>query len=144
MGLHKILKIVALILGLAGIVLWFMLVAKGDEAVKATGEGVSPLLIVAYIIMGIVLLFVLVFVLKGLFEGNLKKTLLSVGTFLAICLVGYIMASSSTEGLRPVEGETLTESTSKWVGTGLNTFYILAIIAIAVMVFSGVKRLTSK
>jgi hypothetical protein len=34
----------------------------------------------------------------------------------------------------------LSESGSKWVGTGLYSFYILAIIAIGTMIFSGFKK----
>ena len=85
MGLHKILKIVALILGVAGLIFWVLLVAKGDEVVKSTGEGVDPLIYIAYITLAIVLLFVVIFVLKGIFAGNLKKTLLSIGAFFSNC-----------------------------------------------------------
>jgi len=38
----------------------------------------------------------------------------------------------------------VTESTSKWVGTGLYTFYILGIGAILSIVYSGVKGIFSK
>ncbi|MFT6687978.1 MAG: hypothetical protein ACJAX7_000987, partial [Saprospiraceae bacterium] len=62
MGLHKILKIVALILSVAGIIFLAMIVAKGDEVVQATGEGVDGYLFVAYITFAIVLFFVIVFV----------------------------------------------------------------------------------
>ncbi len=144
MGLYKILKIVALLLSVAGIAFWFMLISKGDEAVKATGEGVSPMLVIAYITMVIVLLFVVVFVLQGIFAGNLKKTLMSVGAFLVILIISYAMSSSSTVGLPPVDDIPVTESTSKWVGTGLNAFYILAVLAIGSMVFSGFKKVTSR
>jgi len=144
MGLHKILKIVALILGVAGLIFWAMLVAKGDDAVKATGEGVDPLLYIGYITLAIVLLFVIVFVLKGIFAGDLKKTLLSVGAFLVVVIIAYVMASDSVEGLPLIDGKAISASGSKWVSTGLNTFYILAIAAIGAMVFSGVKKLTNK
>jgi len=144
MGLHKILKIVALILGVAGLIFWAMLVSKGDDAVKATGEGVDPLLYIGYITLAIVLLFVIVFVLKGIFAGDLKKTLLSVGAFLVVVIVAYVMASDSIEGLPLIDGKEISASGSKWVSTGLNTFYILAIAAIGAMVFSGVKKLTNK
>jgi Na+/proline symporter len=144
MGLHKILKIVALLLGLAGLIFWVMLVAKGDDVVKSTGEGVDPLIYIAYITLVIVLLFVLVFVLKGIFAGNLKKTLLIVGAFLAIVIVSYMMSSGSVKGLPLIEGEPISESGSKWVSTGLNTFYILAIGAISAMAISGLKKLTGR
>ncbi|MAO07863.1 MAG: hypothetical protein CL596_04035 [Alteromonas sp.] len=144
MGLHKILKIVALILGVVGIVFWFLILSKGDDAIEATGEGVDPMLYIAYITLGIVLLFVLIFVLKGIFSGDLKKTLMSVGAFLVVVVIGYVMSSGSIEGLPLVDGAPVTESTSKWVGAGLNTFYILALLAILAMIFSGFKKITSK
>lgn len=144
MGLYKILKIVALLLSVAGIVFWFMLISKGDEAVKATGEGVSPMLIIAYVTMAIVLLFVVVFVLQGIMAGNIKKTLTSVGAFAVILIISYVMSSGSIEGLPLVDDAPVTEGTSKLVGTGLNAFYILAVLAIGSMVFSGFKKVTSK
>lgn len=145
MGLHKILKIVALILGVVGLIFWALLISKGDEAVKATGEGVDPLLYIGYITLAIVLLFVIVFVLKGIFAGDLKKTFLSVGAFLAVIILSYVLASGSVDGLPLVkDGEVISESGSKWVGTGLIAFYILAIGAIGAMVFFGVKKITNK
>lgn len=144
MGLYKILKIVALLLSVAGIIFWFMLISKGDEAVKATGEGVSPMLMIAYITMAIVLLFVLIFVLQGIMAGNIKKTLMSVGAFAVILIIAYAMSSGSTEGLPLVDDAPVTEGTSKLVGTGLNAFYILAVLAIGSMAFSGFKKVTSR
>ena len=47
----------------------------------------------------------------------------------------YTIVDDSTE---------LTESTSKWVGAGLYAFYILAILAIGAMIFSGIKKMTSR
>jgi hypothetical protein len=38
------------------------------------------------------------------------------------------------------DGEVLSAAGSRWVGTGLRTFYILAVGAIGAMIFSGVKR----
>ncbi|NND61943.1 MAG: hypothetical protein HKN48_01985 [Flavobacteriaceae bacterium] len=142
MGLYKILKIVALILGVAGLVFWAMLVSKGDDVVKATGEGVDPLMYIAYIVFAIVVLFVLIFVLKGLAAGNIKKTLISIGAFLVVVAISYALAQGVETPLQ--DGEMLSESGSKWVGAGLYTFYILAIVAIGSMVLSGVKKLTSR
>lgn len=142
MGLHKIIKIVALVLSLVGIVLFAMLVSTGDEVIEQTGESVDGYMYVAYIMFALVLLFVLIFVLKGIFAGNLKKTLISVGLFLLIGIISYMMASSSVEGLPLVDEKVISESSSKWVGTGLYAFYILAIMAIGAMIFSGIKKLT--
>ncbi len=144
MGLYKIFKIVAMLLGFAGLIFWFLLISKGDDAVKATGAGVAPLLYIAYVIMAIVLGLVTVFVLKGVMSGDVKKTLISVGAFLAVLLISYVMASGSIEGLTPADKPEVTESTSKWVGTGLIAFYILAVVAVTTMAFSGVKKVITK
>lgn len=144
MGLHKIFKIIALLLGLAGVVFWFLLVSKGDDYVKMTGEGVSPMLYTGYIIMAIVVIMVVLFVVTGVMAGNVKKTLMSVGAFLAVVMIAYALASGSTEGLPLVNNEVVSEGTSRMVGTGLIAFYILAFGAIASMLFSGVKKVTTK
>ena len=140
MNLHKILKIVALLLGVAGVIFLAMIIAKGDEAVSATGEGVDGFLYVAYITFAITIVFVLFFVLKGIFAGNIKNTLISVGAFLLIVVIAYVLADGNQMPMQ--EGEMLSESGSKWVGTGLYTFYILAILAVGSMVFSGIKKVT--
>lgn len=140
MALHKILKIIALILGVVGVIFLAMIIAKGDEVVEATGEGVDGFLYVAYITFAITIAFVLFFVLKGLAAGNIKNTLISIGAFLLIVVIAYVLADGNPMPMQ--EGEMLSESGSKWVGTGLNTFYILAVLAIGAMVFSGIKKVT--
>ncbi|MAP81826.1 MAG: hypothetical protein CL526_12150 [Aequorivita sp.] len=140
MALHKILKIVALLLSVAGIIFLAMIIAKGDTAIVETGEGVDGFIYVAYITFAITVAFVLLFVLKGIFAGNLKSTLMSVGAFLLIIAISYVLADSNQ--LTAQDGGLLSESASKWVGTGLYAFYILAIIAVGSMVFGGIKKVT--
>lgn len=142
MGLHKILRIVALILSVAGIIFLGMIVSKGDDAIRQTGEYLDGFLYVAYIIFAIVLFFVIIFVLKGLMAGDIKKTLIILGAFLAIVIISYVMANGVETEMR--DGEILSASGSKWVSTGLNVFTILGIVAIGSMVSSGVKKLISK
>ena len=142
MGLHKILKIVALILSVAGIIFLAMIVSKGDDAVRQTGEGLDGFLYVAYIMLAIVLFFVIIFVRKGILAGNIKNTLIIIGAFLAIVVVSYVMADGVEIVMK--DGKVLSASGSKWVSTGLYMFYALGVIAIGTMVFSGVKKLIVK
>jgi Na+/proline symporter len=143
MGLLKIIKILALVLSLVGVILYIMIFLKGDQAIKDTlfnGEDVVALdwaLYVTYIIFALVLAFVLFFALKGLVSGNVKKTLLPIIVLLVIVVISYVLADGTEMQLK--EG-ILSESGSKWVGTGLYSFYILAIIAIGTMIFSGFKK----
>tara|TARA_B100000795_G_scaffold123450_1_gene91974 strand:- start:664 stop:1095 length:432 start_codon:yes stop_codon:yes gene_type:complete len=143
MGLHKIFKIVALVLGVAGVLLWGALVAKGDEAVIASGgEGLDLFLYVAYLTFAIVLVIVVLFVIKGIADGDIKKTLMSLGAFLLIFVIAYVMADGVESFTK--DGELVTAQTSRYIGTGLYAFYILAFVAVIAMAFSGVKKLTTR
>lgn len=134
MGLHKILRIVALLLAVAGIVALAMVLINGN--------GLDAQLYIAYITLALTLFIVLVYVLKETFSGNLKKTLMSIGAFLLVVIIAYVMSEGVETEMR--DGELLSASGSKWVGTGLNTFYILAVVAIGSMIYSGIKKATTR
>ena len=67
--MHKILKIVAAVLSLVGIVSLVRIIAAGDEALKTGGEDglFEPMAWIGYIILGLTILFVIIFVLQNLF-----------------------------------------------------------------------------
>ena len=134
MGLHKILKWVALGLAIIG-ALFVVLLMSGNDAM------IDNMLYIAYIVLALILVIVLIFVLKGLLAGNIKKTLMSVGLFLAVVIVSYLISSGSDLNLEPFADQGVTESTSKNIGMGLYTFYILAIVAVASMALSGLKKI---
>ncbi|PKQ46823.1 hypothetical protein [Confluentibacter flavum] len=141
MDLHKILKIVAIILSVIGAGLALVIIS-GDEATAINMSG--NMLMVAYVILAIVLILVLIYVIKGLFSGNIKKTLMSVGAFIAVILISYVLSSGTDLDLTPFnsKGLGITEAISKNVGAGLIAFYILGFLAIASMVFSGFKKIS--
>ena len=145
--LHKILKIVAAVLSLAGIISLIRIIAAGDEAIE-TGEKaglVEPMAWIAYIILGLVLLFVVVFVVKNLFTNTsgLKNTLIGVGAFAAVLIISYVVAGGDTKQYKLQDGFA-TESQSHMVGAGLTAFYVLILVAALAMIFSGVKKVISK
>lgn len=142
--MHKILKIVAAALGLIGIVFLIRIISVGDEAIKAGDDAsVDPIAYVAYIILGLTLVFVLFFVLKNLFTntGSLKNTLVGVGAFAAVLVVSYVLSSGSDAGDYFYNGVAATEGESHMVGAGLIAFYILICGAAAAMLLSGVKKM---
>ena len=143
MTLHKILKYVALVIGVVGLILWGRVLMTGDEAIESSADVqasvVTPFLYVAYFIFALIVLLVLVYVIKGLFTGNIKKTLLSVGVFILIIVVAYLVSGGTAMTMN--DGEVISADTVHWVGAGLITFYILAAAAILLMVISGVKKL---
>ncbi|BAO75216.1 hypothetical protein [Winogradskyella sp. PG-2] len=149
MNLHKILKIVAAVIGLAGIIFLVRIVATGDDAIK-TGEKaglVDPMAWVAYIILGLTLLFVVVFVLKNLFTNTagLKNTLIGVGAFAAVLIIAYVVSGGDTTAYELQEDNTFaSDGQSTMVGAGLVAFYILLAVAAGAMIFAGVKKTISK
>ena len=140
--MYKILKIVAAVLGLVGIIFLIRIISVGDEAIKAGDDGsVDPMAYVAYVILGITLLFVLYFVLKNLFtSGSLKGTLIGVGAFAAVLVIGYLV-SGGDPTVYKYNGLPATPGESQMVGAGLVAFYILMVAAAAAMVLSGIKKM---
>ena len=138
MGLHKIIKIIGLIISLIGIAFLGTMIMKGDEIIKETGAGIDGFIYTAYFIFALVLVAVIVFGFKGLLSGNIKNTLIILGVFVVVIAISYVLADGTPMELN--DGGMLSESGSKWVGAGLYTFYILGAVAIASMIFSGFKK----
>ncbi|SDG61797.1 hypothetical protein [Winogradskyella thalassocola] len=148
--MHKILKIVAAIISVLGIIFLGRIIAKGDDEIKAAALAgdtaiVDPMAITAYIILGLVLLFVVVFVLKNLFTNTagLKNTLIGVGAFAAVLIISYVLSGGDAMQYKLQDGFA-TEGQSTMVGAGLVAFYILLAVAAITMIFSGVKKVISK
>lgn len=141
MPIYRIFKIIAIILGVIGSIYLGMVIYKGDDVITATGEGVSGFLIVSYITFGITILLVLLFVLKGLFSGNVKRTLIPIAGFLIVVVISYALADGTPMQLR--EGDALSGSGAKWVETGLYVFYIMGVLAIGSMIYTSIKKTIS-
>ncbi|WP_416446572.1 hypothetical protein ACH3O9_09325 [Leeuwenhoekiella sp. A16] len=143
--LHKVLKIIAYILSLLGGIWLIRILLAGDEAITASGDLqnslVTPFIYIAYATLLIILIFVIGFVLVNLFThaDSLKSTLIGLGAFLAVIGISYALSSGEEVQMR--DGEVLSASGSHWVEAGIYAFYILAVVAILAMVFSGVKKL---
>ena len=143
MGLYKIIKYLAFALGIVGAVFALMIMAGDETAADTMGSNV---LYITYAVLILAILLVLIYVVKGLFTGNIKKTLLTVGIFVLIIVISFVLSSGTDLDLTPfiAKGADITVATSKNVGAGLYAFYILAVAAIGSMVFSGVKKIFNK
>jgi uncharacterized membrane protein YqhA len=138
--MHKLVKIAAIIISVLSVIFLGLLMANSDAE---NNSWISPLIYISYFILAACIALVLVFVLKNLFSNkdNLKRTLIVVGLFLGVVLISYILADSSDV---KANGEIVSGSTSKWVSTGLNVFYILALAAICAMVWTGFNKLIKR
>lgn len=139
MNTHKIIKIIAFALAILGSIFALMIMTGSDAMI-------DNILYITYAVLGLVIALVVIFVLKGLVTGDIKKTLMSVGAFLAIIFISYGLSSGTDLDLQPFndKGLGITESISKNVGAGLYAFYVLAVLAIGSMLFGGVKKIFNK
>lgn len=149
MNFQKIVKIVAGLLGVLGVVFLFRIIGAGDEEIKmaaAMGDygTVSPLISIAQLILVVSVAATVIFSLLNLFGDSqkLKKSLISVGFLVVVVGLAYALSSGVETPLK--DGEVLSASGARWVETGIRVFYYLAAIAVGAMAFSGAKRLINR
>ncbi|HLT32649.1 MAG TPA: hypothetical protein VKZ98_02565 [Aquaticitalea sp.] len=139
MNLYKIIKYLAFGFGIIGIILTFMIMSDNLGAL-------DYILYLTYLILFIIIALVLIYVIKGVFAGNIKKTLLSLGLFLGVLIISYFLSSGTDLDLKPFndKGLGITESISKNVGAGLYAFYILMFGAIVAMLVASTKKMFNR
>jgi len=147
--MHKIVKIALIVIGLIGAVLWFLLPEREMPAAEAAQSGaMNGMFIITYILLAIAIIASLLFTLKNLFSNpaSLKKTLMVIGGFLLIVGIAYVLASGTDVSIEEMaaRGIETSEGTIRRIGMGLNVFFILTVIAVALMVLPGIKKLFSK
>ncbi len=149
MKIQKLVTYLALLLGVLGMFFQGMIIFKGNDAIKSAAMGgdygtVSLMVGLAFIILIVVVAVTVIFSLitLGSNPAKLKRAIISIASFGLIILIGYLFSSGDITPLK--DGEMLSASGSRWVETGLRTFYFLAIIAIGLMFYSGVKKFIKK
>lgn len=141
----RILNIVKIVIGVLAAILFVRIMIESDDLIKDSADLqnslISPDLYLAYVVLGITVVLVLIFTLVGVFKGNIKKTLISVGLFAVVILISYFgLAGDFGTGFAISDTETLSLSGAKWIGAGLYTFYLLALAAVLAMFVSTVKK----
>ncbi len=149
MNIQTIVKIISAVFGLLGAIFLFRIIGAGDEEIKmAASMGdfgtVSPLVSLAIAILSITVIVTVLFSLLSLASSpeKLKKSLVFIVCFLLITGIAYALSSGVETPMK--DGEMLSASGSRWVETGLRMFYILSILAVLSMVFSGAKKILKR
>jgi len=150
--MHKLVKIALIVVGIIGLILWFLLPDKDMPASEAIQSGpMNFMFIIMYLLLAVAVIFSLFFALKKLFStpGSLKKALFVLGGLAVVVAISYGLSSSdeASEVVKTFADNpniTATESTVKKIGMGLNVFFILTIIAVGLMLWSGLKKLFVK
>lgn len=138
MNLSKILTRGALIYGANAFIFWVLLVRAEDP-----GTYIDMMMYMTYLVFVIAVVLTLIFSIKNILTdgAKMKYMLKYVIGFVVVFGLSYVLANGD---MTKVGDLTITESTSKWIGTGLYSFYILTLITFASIIYSGVKGLFSK
>tara|TARA_B100000809_G_C15135708_1_gene530474 strand:+ start:3435 stop:3878 length:444 start_codon:yes stop_codon:yes gene_type:complete len=147
MNIQKIIKIVALVIGLIAVFFLVQIMMLGDEAIKADADNqvvLSWFANLAYIVLAIAAITAVVFSLVNLVShpDKLKKALMSLGVFALVLIVAWFASSGVETEL--TDGTMLSVNGSKMIEAGIKAFYILILLAAGLMLFFGVKKMISK
>ena len=140
MNVYKISKILVIILGIIASIL-FVSTLGMEVTMENNSYIVDYFIYISYIAMAVAFFSVVYFVFKNLIthKEQLKRALISLGIFAAIILVAFILADSTEVKLK--DGGAITSTASKLISTSLNTFYILAVISVGVLGWTGFSKI---
>ena len=140
MNVYKISKILVIILGIIASIL-FVSTLGMEVSMDNNSYIVDYFIYISYIAMAVAFFSVVYFVFKNLIthKEQLKRALISLGIFAAIILVAFILADSTEVKLK--DGGVITSTASKLISTSLYTFYILAIISVGVLGWTGFSKI---
>ena len=148
--MHKIIKIVLIVLGVLSAILWYSLPASDMPPSQAIESLPMDLMFkIVFLLLLLATAASVFFGLKKTFtsEGGLKRVLKTLAFAGVLTLVGYLMAGGEeavVEAVQTERGLTTTVGTVKTIGTLLNIFFGMVLIAIVLMVIPSLKRLTGR
>jgi hypothetical protein len=146
MNTQKIFTYLALAFGVIGLILQAVILSQGDDSIKMNALAgdygiVSTMVFLAIVILIITVALTLVFSFSNLAadKSKLRKAMISFGAFIAIVLIAFLFSSGTETSLK--DGDMLSASGSRWIETGLRTFYFLVFIAVGSMLYPSIARL---
>ena len=149
MNFQNIIKIISGILGVLGTIFLLRIMSTGDDQIKMDASMgdfsiVTPLIMLAIFILSIAVLVTVIFSFRGLASdiNKVKKSILTTGILIIVIGISYGISDGIETPLK--DGEMLSASGSRWVGTGIRVFYILTFVAFVSMIFSSVRKLIGK
>ena len=149
MKIQNIVKRISAGIGVRAALFLIRIILAGAEDIKmaaSMGEygKVSALVNLARIVISLSVVITLIFSLRGLFSDikKLKKAAISVGFFLIVIMISFFLSDGVETPMK--DGEFLSAIVSKWVETGIRTFYLLATIALGLMIYSGLVEILKK
>jgi hypothetical protein len=139
MNVYKISKIFVIIIGVIASIL-FVSTLGMEVTMDNNSHIVDYFIYLSYLAMAVSFFAVVYFVFKNLIthKEQLRRAIISLGLFAAVVLVAFIFADGTEVKMKDL---VISPMYSKLISTSLNTFYILAFISIAVLVWTGFSKI---
>ena len=147
--MNKIVKIVLAVVGVIAAIMWYQLPGRDVPVGEAVESGaMGTMFTITYILLGFAVFATLFFAVRSLIAHpqKLKKSLMILGGFLVVVALAYATASGTDIDIEEManRGVATDESTVRRIGTGLNVFFILVVVAVVSMAWGGLKKVISK
>ncbi len=148
--MHKILKIVLIVIGVLAAGLSFFGMPSGDDPAAMDSGAIDLMFLLMWVLLIAAAVLALFFGLKKMMttKGGLKKALFSLGALAVLFIIGYALSSGEeaeavvqTFAGRDIEPEV---GTVKNIGMLLNVFFGMTIVAVALMIWPGIKKLIGR
>ena len=147
--MNKIVKIVLAVVGVIAAIMWYQLPGREVPVAEAVQSGpMNIMFLIMYILLAVAVFSSLLFTIANLFAHpkKLKKTLMVFGGFLVVVLIAYATSSGTDIDIEEManRGVATNETVVRRIGTGLNLFFFLVVIAVGLMAWGGLKKVISK
>ncbi len=147
--MNKIVKIALAVVGVIAAIMWYQLPGRDVPVGEAVESGpLNIMFLLAYILLGVAVISSLLFTIANLLAHpkKLKKTLIVTAGFLVLVVIAYATASEADIDIEEManRGVATDEATVRRIGTGLNLFFFLVVIAVAMMAWGGIKKFLNK
>ena len=149
MNIQKITNILAIGLGVLSLIFLVLIISAGDDKIEMDAMNgdygfVAAIIYLAFLVLGIVVLSTVVFSVMNLVsdKNKLKKAGISIGSFLLVIIIAFIFSEGVETPMQ--DGKVLSASGSRWVETGIRTFYLLTLIAGGIMIYNSVRNMFKK
>ena len=147
--MHKIVKIGLVVISVLAFIMLFMMPDGDMPRAEAMGStGITLMFGLAYLLLGIAVVSTVVFGVKNVVStpGGLMKTFYGIGGLLVILGVAYGFASGTDVDIEKMAnaGIETSEGGIKQVGAGINMFFIMLVVAVALIAWGALKKATGK
>jgi len=146
--MHKIIKYVLIAIGVLAAVASFFMMPSAEDPNAINSPGISIMFILTWLLLIVAAALALFFGLKKMLTtpGGLKKALFSLGGLAILAIIGYAMAGGEQAVVDTMAERGLETSTGtvKIIGTLLNVFFGMVVVAVLMMVLPGIKKLIGR